>query len=271
MQTLLYTEWLKIRKYPAFWWMLGIVLLSYPGVNYLFYQLYKTLLSKGGQQAAIIKSLVGNPFAFPEVWHTVAYASSLLIMIPALLIIMFITNEYGFKTHRQNIIDGWSRRQFAAAKFIDVMAISLLATIIFFVVALVTGFINDAEKTGGTWDNSNFVGLYFLQTFTQLSLAFLLAFVTRKAFIALGIFLFYFIILEPVAVGLARLKANDAGRFLPLEIADRLIPVPSFLGKLDEKSYQGMVDNISQHVILSIGLLLFIWLTCFYLVAKRDL
>jgi len=40
MQALIKIEWLKIKKYPAFWWMLGIVALTYPGINYMFHHVY---------------------------------------------------------------------------------------------------------------------------------------------------------------------------------------------------------------------------------------
>lgn len=268
---LLKTEWLKIRKYPAFWWMLGIIGLSYPGINYLFYNIYKTLLTKGGQQGQMIKMLVGNPFSFPEAWHTVASASSLFIFIPSIVVIMFITNEYSFKTHRQNVIDGWSRRQFMFAKMVDVLIISAIITLVYMLVAIVIGTINKADATAGIWMQSHYIGLFALQTFSQLSLAFLVAFLLRKAFIALGIFLFYFVVVEPALVGIGKLKAHDLGRFMPLEISDRLIPVPAFLGKLDEKGYHAALAQIHIHILYTVLLLAATWFLCFWLNSKRDL
>src|SRR4030095_5563340 len=105
MNSLIKTEWLKIKGYRAFWWMTGIVALSYPGMNYIIYsQGYKKQLDD--ETMGPILRMIGNPFAFPEVWHTVAYISSWFIFIPSIVVIMFITNEYTYKTHRQNIIDG---------------------------------------------------------------------------------------------------------------------------------------------------------------------
>src|SRR5688572_6445564 len=160
---LIKTEWLKIKKYPAFWWMTGIVLLTYPGINYIFYQIYRELLDKNDQAAAVLKMMVGNPFTFPEVWHTVAYASSIFVIIPSIVVIMFITNEYTYKTHRQNIIDGWSRKQFMTSKMIDVAVISLLATILFFVTAIVIGSFNSGSNNPDMWGETKYIGLFFLQ------------------------------------------------------------------------------------------------------------
>src|SRR5688500_12038924 len=128
MNTLFRTEWLKLRKYRAFWWLFALTAISYPGVNYIFYRAYSDFVKEQSAAAELVKNRIGNPFEFPEVWHTVAFASSIFVFIPAVLIIMFITNEYNFRTHRQNVIDGWSRNQFMAAKIIDVFLISLMIT-----------------------------------------------------------------------------------------------------------------------------------------------
>ena len=46
MNTLIRTEWLKMRKYNAFWWIMGITALSYPGINYIFYLGYENIISQ---------------------------------------------------------------------------------------------------------------------------------------------------------------------------------------------------------------------------------
>lgn len=271
MTNLLHTEWLKMYKYRAFWWMAAIIALSYPGINYLFYNVYAEITKNNDEKAMLVKMLITNPFTFPEVWHTVAFFSSFFVFIPAVIIIMFITNEYTYKTHRQNIIDGWSRNQFMTSKMIDVTIISVLVTLLYIIVSLIIGFINQGNTTANIWEGSKYIGLFALLTFSQLSIAFLIAFLVRKAFIALGIFLFYFIMLERIAVEYAKWKLNDIGRFFPLEISDRLVPVPAFLGKFDEKAYNESLANINTHVFMTVVLTAIIWLICFQINKKRDL
>jgi hypothetical protein len=248
-----------------------IITLSYPGVNYIFHQIYREVMARGETASQMVKMLVGNPFTFPEVWHTVAYASSLFICIPSIVVIMFITNEYSFKTHRQNIIDGWSRQQFMMAKMIDVLLISCLTTLVFAIVALVIGFVNIEDATAGAWSGASYIGLFALQSFSQLTIAFLLALMIRKAFIALGIFIFYFFPLEPILTEVARMKANDAGRFLPLEISDRLIPVPAFVGKINQDRYSQALASIGPHIVYTVVLTALVWFLCFWINNKRDL
>ena len=69
--------------------MLGIVALTYPSINLMFLKVYEDI-TKGKDTGAIAKMLLGNPYSFPETWHTVAFLSSVFIMIPAILVIMLV-------------------------------------------------------------------------------------------------------------------------------------------------------------------------------------
>lgn len=268
MFRLLKTEWLKIRKYAAFWWMLGIVALSYPGMNYMLYTNgYKDQL-KDKNMGPILRMLP-NPFTFPDVWQTVAFISSLFVFLPAVVVIMFITNEYTYKTHRQNVIDGWSRKDFMLSKMIDVVVICLLATILYIITAIVIGVINSGD-TSQLLDGTKYIALFFLQLFSQLSLALLIALLVRKAFLALGIFLFYYFPLEPMLVQLAKRWANGIGEYLPLEISDRLIPYPRWFVR-DESEWRGLVAQSNIHIFYTLLLLLLTWGICFWVNQKRDL
>lgn len=271
MNTLIRTEWLKMRKYNAFWWIMGITALSYPGINYIFYLGYENIISQPTQAGQYAKMAIGNPFTFPTVWHTVAYFSSWFVFIPAVVVIMFISNEYSFRTHRQNIIDGWSRRQFVTSKLIDVLMVSLLITLLYITVSLVTGFANQTRLIQDTWGQAYYIGLFGLQTFAQLSIAFLIGFIVKKAFLALGIFLFYYIILENLIVGLFKWKKSEIGDYLPLEISDKLLPPPGFFRMLDPESYQKSLDAIQLHVILTLVVTSIIWLICYRINSRRDL
>jgi ABC-2 type transport system permease protein len=270
MNNLVRTEWLKIKKYPAFWWIIGVTVLSYPGINFIFYNIYREIISKPNAAGEVAR-MISNPFEFPEAWHTVAYASSVFVFIPAVVVIMFITNEYTFKTHRQNVIDGWSRNTFMTSKLIDVVIISLLITLLYIITSLIIGFINKGESKENMFGQAYYAALFLLQTFSQLSIAFLLGFLVRKAFIALGIFLFYFIILEPLAVGFLRAKFKVDAWFFPLEISDRLIPVPTFIGKIDKEAYNNSLSSINIHILYTIILTFLVWFFCYKINSRRDL
>lgn len=271
MKSLIRTEWLKMRKYNAFWWIIGITALSYPGINYMFYLVFQNIVGQETQAAQYASLAIGNPFTFPTVWHTVAFFSSLLVIIPAVVIIMFISNEYTFRTHRQNIIDGWSRAQFVTSKLVDVLMVTLLITLIFTAVSLITGFSNQTRLIQHTWDQSYYIGLFFLQTFSQLSIAFLCGFLIKKAFLALGVFMFYTLIFENFLVGYLSWKKLLAADYFPMEISDKLIPRPAFMRLGDTEGYQHSLDAIQPHVFLTVGITVLIWAICYRVNARCDL
>jgi ABC-type transport system involved in multi-copper enzyme maturation permease subunit len=272
MTNIVKTEWLKIKNYPAFWWVFGITAITYPAINYLFLYAYHDITKQKSTAGQVLKALMGNPFALPEGWRTMAFFSSFFIYIPSIVVIMLITNEYTYKTNRQNIIDGWSRKNFMAAKLIDVALLSVIVTFLYAVVALIIGLANTTSATVGMWNLSYYIGLFFMQTFSQLSIAFMVGMLLRKAFIALAIFTFYSVIVETIAVNVLKYKyKSEAGEFFPMEISDRLLTKPLFLGKIDEVAYQQSIDAVKYHVVYTICLILLTWLFCFWLNSRRDL
>jgi hypothetical protein len=277
MFSLIQIEWLKIKKYPAFWAMLIIVLLTYPAANLMFYNVYLDITTQKGTQM-LAKMFLGNPFAFPETWHTVAYISSFFVILPSILVIMLVTNEYQYKTQRQNVIDGWTRRQFMASKLIDVFIVSAITTLLYALVAIGFSIYADTFDATKMWEQSYYIGLFFLQTFAQLSIAFLLGYLIKKAFISLGIFLFYYLIVENIATGYIRMKAEkiggDIGRYLPFEISDRMIVAPAFIGRFGKDiktAYEKSLSEVPSQIALSLLLTTAIWMLCFFLHRKKDL
>ncbi len=277
MLSLLKIEWLKIKKYPAFWWILGIVALTNPGINLMFHSGYENLVAKKDMAGNLAKMLLGNPFAFPEVWHTVGYFSSWFLMVPAILVIMLISNEYTFKTNRQNIIDGWSKNQFILSKLFDVAIISVVVTLAYIVISTIFGFSYSSELEKTRWaEQLKYIPLFLLQTFAQLSIAFLLGFLLKRSFIALGLFLFYFAVLEPIATLFIRNSPSFSSvtriaDFFPLEISDKLVPPPAFFGRFNEAAYAKNLADMNIHILYTCVLTAGIWWLCFAIYRKRDL
>ena len=152
MLHLLRIEWLKIKNYRTFWILLAINLLSIPGLNYLIWYIRQNRVPKAGQ------AMLGNLFTFPEVWQTVSWNSTMLFIIPAILIITLTTNEFTFKTHRQNVIDGWSRRQFISVKLSGLFLLALFNTVVVLLTILVFGaFVSKVQQGQAIWADSRFV------------------------------------------------------------------------------------------------------------------
>jgi magnesium-transporting ATPase (P-type) len=173
------------------------------------------------------KSILGSPFAFPDVWQTVSWNSTLTFIIPAILIITLTTNEFTYKTHRQNIIDGWSREQFIGVKLIEVVMLALLSTLVVFLTVLGFGYIGNKVPDGmSAWEGFRFIPFYFVQMLSYSMIAFLLGLLIKRAGLAISIFLIYMLV-ENIVVAVLRnaYKLNGAD-YLPEEVTDRLIPQP---------------------------------------------
>jgi hypothetical protein len=257
MLSALRVEWMKVKNYRTFWILLGITIFSIPGINYMLYYMMDNTFPKGRNGR---NPILGSPFAFPDAWQTITWNASLLFIIPALLIITLTTNEFTYKTHRQNIIDGWSRKQFIGVKLVEVLMFAVFCTFIAFLTVLGFGLIGNKLPAGASaWAQSRFLLFYFVQILSYSMIAFLLSILIKRAGLSIGIFLFYFIA-ENIVVGLMREKYKIQGvNYLPEEVTDRLIPFPYAKGLLSRDTPQW------EHLIpsLLVVALLYLILYCF--------
>ena len=221
MLQLLKVEWMKVKNYRTFWILSALYMVSIFGVNYIVYQIQDARPKKND----MANMLIGTPpFQFPEVWESVGYVSSFLLFIPGLLMIISFTNEFSFKTHRQNIIDGWSRKQFIAVKMVLTIILALVSTLAVFFTALGFGIYEGGHNV--TFKNIEFMGYFFVQALSYSAVALLFSLLFKRAAIAVGVYFLYAFILENMLAGLLNRYVNNIGRFLPLESTDNLIPFP---------------------------------------------
>lgn len=220
MFQLLKVEWLKVKNYRTFWVLSVLYLISLFGANYITYQFYQ----KSPKDNAMAKGLVGAPFDFPDVWHVVSYASSFLMFVLGLLIIISFTNEYSYKTHRQNIIDGWSRKEFILVKSVLTFIVAFGATAAVFLTAVLFGLFEN--KASFTFEKVEFVGYFFIQALSYCSAALLFSLLFKRSGITIGVYFLYTLILENMLAGFLNHYFDNIGRYLPLESTDNLIRVP---------------------------------------------
>ncbi len=247
MLSLLRVEWMKIKNYRTFWILLAITILSIPAFNYMFYNIMDNSFPKMHG-----KSILGSPFAFPDVWQTVSWNASMLFLVPAILVITLTTNEFTYKTHRQNIIDGWSRNQFIAVKLTGVLLLSVLTTIVVLLTALAFGYLGNKVPAGvSAWQQSRFVPFYFVQMISYSLIAFLLALFIKRAGLAMGVF-FIYLIIEQVIVGIIRGKYNLSGaNYLPEEVTDMLIPFPYAKGIVKQQAGADWEKHIPIYLLVA--------------------
>ncbi len=229
MINLLKIEWLKIKNYGAFkilaiFFAVGVIL-----TNYIVFIINKNIVSNstGGMVLSF------NPYSFTNTWQTTSYATGFLLILPAMLIIMLITNEYAFRTNRQNIIDGWSRNEFISVKLVMALIIAIVSTILVFLTALGFGF---ASGTGFSLNSFSHVGFFFLKAVTYNMFAVLISVLIKKTGFAIGLFFIYlgaenFLsqILDVLSMKLKSDTSRDLGSigdYLPMNAADGLLTFP---------------------------------------------
>lgn len=255
MLKLLKIEWLKVKYYKAFWIFLALYLVALYSINYIIYQL-QDQLKKGNVPLDIF------PYNYPRVYNTIAWASSWLLYFPGMLMILIISNEYSFKTHRQNIIDGLTRREFIVSKILFGLLLCLLTTLICFLVAVYFG---TSFSGSFSFDGVEFIGYSFIQTMCYLFFAMILAVLMRRSGLAMAVFFLYGLVFEQLIGGIMDNKVLESHNFwyyMPLQASDVLIPIT--FGK--EIFYKDAPSSL----VLVIVACIYIALYCFFSIRKFE-
>ena len=262
MLQLLKIEWLKLRHYRTFWVLSILYMVSVFAAGFIGYSIEKRTL----ENAKEIKMIAGTSFGFPDVWQSVSWLSSLLVFLPALLIVTFVTNEFVYKTHRQNIIDGWNRNQFIKVKVALIVILSVLATLMVFLTSLFIGFLGEGSFS---FEDVKYVGYFLVQSLSYNGVALLFAVLLKRTGLALGLFLAYAYFLENLIGNLLDWRiASKPGSYLPLNSTDNLIPFP-FIKNLTKQIMAQPDENI---LLLCAGIYLGIYIfITFWKFRKEDL
>jgi ABC-2 type transport system permease protein len=256
-------EWMKIRNYRVFQVFSILYIAGILIIIFIFYKIYMQLTARIMQ--------MGNPnsrdgkdlfqlFSSDSVWTTVCFSTSFLLYLPGMVIINLFINEVNFKTHRQNIIDGWKRETFIYTKIGLIVCISVVVTLMniiaTFIMCQVTNtdfsLINGLQK----------IGLSFVQAFIYMMFALLLATFFRKSGVAIIVFFIYGLLLEFLLMWAFWKLIPGAQHFLPLQVADSLIAFPGMNVK------NGLFGDRPDLYALVIGAFVFASLYVFLAVRK---
>lgn len=260
MKELLAIEWLKIKRYRTFWVLTGFFIVLLPLLNY---QILRGMVNFGGSGGNGI-NLLSQSYSFPAVWGNLAFWGSIFIIFLAILVIILTTNEFTFKTHRQNIIDGLTRLQFYHAKVYIVIILSLSATLYLFLLGICFGY-NNSGSFHSIFSEINKLFYFFLLSVNYLGFALLIGLWIRRSGLAIGLFLLYALIIENILSGLLNWTfASKPGQYLPLQASDDLLPLP--LMKL-AKDFLATAEPSS----LSLVLATICWCTIYYFAGRNLL
>ncbi|QTE22951.1 ABC transporter permease [Polaribacter cellanae] len=227
-------------------------------------------------------------FNFPYIWHFNTYVAAILKFFLLLVIVSMMANEYSYKTLKQNLIDGLSKKEFILSKFYIVIIFALISTIFVFVVSLILGFIySDYTEFAIITSGLEYLVAFFIKLVGFFSMGLFFGILVKRSAFAVGAMVVWFIA-ESIFKGYlfwalksaenTSEKVDSIVQFLPFEAMSNLIKEPfsrlgavrsvaSQIGETFTKSYSVDFSTIT---IVLVWTFIFIYLS-FILLKKRDL
>jgi ABC-2 type transport system permease protein len=172
----------KMTSYRTFWVVCGLYFITLgfgaaSGMEFLKW-LVRTF-EKFGQEINITRIPL---YHFPDVWMNLIWAGGLLKILLAIMVVISVTNEFTYRTVRQNIIDGLSRSEFLLSKILTNGMLSLMSVAMIFVIGLVTGMIySPSIEVSMILRDLEFFLAYFLEIFFFLSFALMLSMLIQRS------------------------------------------------------------------------------------------
>lgn len=216
----------KLTNYRTFWIVCGLYFFTLGTTTASGMEFLKWLVRMGAEFGADI-NIARIPFYhFPDVWQNLAYVSGFFKAILAFMVVISITNEFTYRTIRQNIIDGLSRKQFIISKILTNLLLSGMSTAMVFVIAIVTGLIYSPSIVGSDLImDLEFFPAYFLEVFAFLSYAMLLGMVIQRSGLTIVL-----LVLSQMIEAIIKANVDDYLPWLipyfPMESISNLIPMP---------------------------------------------
>ena len=265
MIKLLKIDYKKLKSYRTFWVLVILYFATMGLVTSSGMEFLKWLVSKGADFDAV--DILRIPlYHFPDIWQNLTYVSTYFQLVLAIVVIVSVTNEFSYKTIRQNIIDGMDRKDFLASKVMMVFMLSLASTIFVFLIGLFTGLIYSPQtELHFIFTGIEFIPAFFLATFSYLILVLLFAVLIKRAGLAIGIVLIYPALEYALGASLPD-YLDPILPYLPQHAINALIKVP--FQRYMFMEIQDYVDTISVLVVVAY-IALFIYMAYRNLV-KRD-
>lgn len=270
MFRLINIEFKKMLTYKTFWVLMGFFIFALSLSLGLSQLIINKIVVEAGKNAPIPIMKI-SIFYFPKIWHHITYFAGYFNLFLAVIIIFFVCNEFSFKTIRQNIVNGMSRNEFVISKLYFIIVLSLGITLVLFILGLILGLIHTRNPEAGDIFGAKLQFLlgYFIELITYLTFAFFIAFLIRRAALAIVTLLFYTAI-EQIIIWWQ--IPTEYVKFMPLKAFGRLvhfpsIPLPEINGQgLRFQDYVAIPDSgiAILYALIFLGLILLI-------MKKRDL
>lgn len=172
----------KLTSYRTFWVVCGLYFITLAfatasGMEFLKWLAY--VIEDFGQSINIDRIPL---YHFPDVWLNLIWFSGWFKIVLAIMVVISVTNEFAYRTARQNIIDGLSRWQFLFSKILTNILLSVVSVAMIFLIGLVTGFIYSPPAVyANVFSDMEFFIAYFLEIFFFLSYALMISVLIQRS------------------------------------------------------------------------------------------
>ncbi len=225
MLRLLKIDLLKLTNYRAFNVLNALYAILIISIPITVIEFLKWLKVKGAEFDGFDPMKI-PVLHFTDIWQNVTYVYTFLKIFLAIVVIISVSNEFSYKTIRQNVIDGFSRVDFLKSKLATILLLSVGSTILVFFTCLITGLIYTPNLDRvNIFEGSQFVFAYFLDLLAYLIFAFFLTILFKRSALTVFMLLLYRPI-EATIIGLLPDNLDFLGDYLPMQALSLLIEVP---------------------------------------------
>lgn len=223
-------------------------------------------------------------FNFPYIWHFNTYTAAIFKFFLLLVIVSMMANEYSYKTLKQNLIDGLSKKEFILSKFYTVVGFALVSTVFVFIVSFILGLAySDFNELSIIFSDLEYLIAFFFKLVAFFSFGLFLGILIRRSAFAVAAMIVW-VLIEQLIYAILGWKfvswevAQKIKNFLPLEAMQNLIKEPGTrLGAVKSMANQ-LGENFSKDysvyfidiVVVSVWTFIFIFLS-YRLLKNRDL
>jgi ABC-2 type transport system permease protein len=204
-------------------------------------------------------------YHFPDVWLNLIWVSGLLKFLLAIMVVISVTNEFTYRTIRQNIIDGMSRFDFLFSKIATNILLSLASVMMTFLIGMVTGLIySPVIDFDMIITDLEFIPAYFLEIFFFLSYALMLSLLIQRSGLTIILLL-----LTQMIEGIILINLDDyipwIENYLPMASLRSLIAFP-----FPRYALQEIKDYVDPLTVLIVATWTFLFNYFGYLKLKRS-
>lgn len=241
MLKLLRIEWNKLLPSRSFRILIGI----YAGVFAMFLLVVNFFFDEIDDLKDLFQ-LDYNPMTFPDIWIITYWLAQPFTLLPAIMVIALVVNEFNYRTARQHVIDGLTRFEFVTAKFAMVKFTALICTAIIFLIATLVGLMNKQAITPtGFGESFVYMAAFFIRTLGLLSFAMFLAMWIKRT----GVAILCFVVLHLGFIGtILKYRIDETlGKNMPIVAMNRLIRIMS----VDQDKVQNFRDLKLTEILLT--------------------